>query len=249
MSTATIPGDELNGRSSPVETSGFQPYVPDKAELPELTWPAVVMGSLLGIVFGASSLYLLLKVGMTVSASIPVAVLAITIFRGLSHGLRHPPGDDPGEQHRADGRLGRRVDRLRRRRRDAGPDAAGLRAGVDAGDARGRAGGIARHPDDDPAAAGVHRQAARRAALSRGHGLRQGADRRRAGGLQRPDGFPGFRGRVHLPDPDAGDQVLGQRVAEGDHRASPATTRPWCRSSRRRRCWASATSSGRGSPR
>jgi putative OPT family oligopeptide transporter len=43
------------------------------------------MGSLLGILFGASSLYLLLKVGMTVSASIPVAVLAITIFRGLSH--------------------------------------------------------------------------------------------------------------------------------------------------------------------
>ena len=43
-----------------------------------------MLGSLLGIVFGASSLYLFLKVGMTVSASIPVAVLAITIFRGLS---------------------------------------------------------------------------------------------------------------------------------------------------------------------
>ena len=64
--------------------TGFQPYVPDKAELPELTLSAVVLGSLLGIVFGASSLYLFLKVGMTVSASIPVAVLAITIFRGLS---------------------------------------------------------------------------------------------------------------------------------------------------------------------
>ncbi|MFI5457994.1 MAG: OPT family oligopeptide transporter [Isosphaerales bacterium] len=65
--------------------AGFQPYVPAKAELRELTWPAVVLGSLLGIVFGASSLYLFLKVSMTVSASIPVAVLAITIFRGLSH--------------------------------------------------------------------------------------------------------------------------------------------------------------------
>jgi putative OPT family oligopeptide transporter len=62
----------------------FQPYVPAQAELPELTVSAVVLGSLLGIVFGASSLYLFLKVGMTVSASIPVAVLAITIFRGLS---------------------------------------------------------------------------------------------------------------------------------------------------------------------
>ena len=62
----------------------FQPYVPDKAQLPELTFSAVGLGSILGIIFGASSLYLFLKVGMTVSASIPVAVLAITIFRGLS---------------------------------------------------------------------------------------------------------------------------------------------------------------------
>jgi len=64
--------------------AGFQPYIPAKSDLPELTWPAVVIGSLLGILFGASSLYLFLKVSMTVSASIPVAVLSITIFRGLS---------------------------------------------------------------------------------------------------------------------------------------------------------------------
>ncbi len=63
---------------------GFDPYIPDEARLPELTWSAVALGSILGIIFGASSLYLFLKVGMTVSASIPVAVLAITIFRGLS---------------------------------------------------------------------------------------------------------------------------------------------------------------------
>jgi putative OPT family oligopeptide transporter len=85
MSTATIPGDELQGPASHLETPGFQPYIPDKADLPELTWAPVVMGSLLGIIFGASSLYLFLKVGMTVSASIPVAVLSITIFRGLSY--------------------------------------------------------------------------------------------------------------------------------------------------------------------
>jgi putative OPT family oligopeptide transporter len=64
--------------------TAFQSYVPPQAELPELTFSAVALGSILGIVFGASSLYLFLKVGMTVSASIPVAVLAITIFRGLS---------------------------------------------------------------------------------------------------------------------------------------------------------------------
>ena len=50
----------------------------------------VVVGTLLGIVFGASSMYLVLKVGLTVSASIPVAVLSFALFRVLSgaFGLR-----------------------------------------------------------------------------------------------------------------------------------------------------------------
>jgi putative OPT family oligopeptide transporter len=61
-----------------------KPYVPDRANIPELTWPAVVVGAVLGVVFGASSLYLVLKVGLTVSASIPVAVLSITLFRLFS---------------------------------------------------------------------------------------------------------------------------------------------------------------------
>jgi putative OPT family oligopeptide transporter len=65
-------------------TTAFRSYVPDRANLPELTISAVLLGSVLGIIFGASSLYLFLKVSMTVSASIPVAVLSITIFRGLS---------------------------------------------------------------------------------------------------------------------------------------------------------------------
>ena len=45
---------------------------------------AVLVGTILGIIFAASSMYLVLKVGMTVSASIPVAVLSITLFRGFS---------------------------------------------------------------------------------------------------------------------------------------------------------------------
>ena len=67
-----------------------RPFVPDEVEVPEFTWGAVVLGSVLGILFGASSLYLVLKVGLTVSASIPVAVLAITLFRVFSKvlGLR-----------------------------------------------------------------------------------------------------------------------------------------------------------------
>src|SRR5207244_10250974 len=43
-----------------------------------------LVGAVLGIVFGASSLYLLLKVGLTVSASVPIAVLSITLFRAFS---------------------------------------------------------------------------------------------------------------------------------------------------------------------
>ena len=67
-----------------------RPFIPDQADVPELTWGAVALGSVLGILFGASSLYLVLKVGLTVSASIPVAVLAITLFRAFSKvlGLR-----------------------------------------------------------------------------------------------------------------------------------------------------------------
>jgi putative OPT family oligopeptide transporter len=57
-----------------------KPYIPATAQLPELTWRALIMGTVLGMIFGASSLYLVLKVGLTVSASIPVAVIAITLF-------------------------------------------------------------------------------------------------------------------------------------------------------------------------
>ncbi len=68
----------------------FKPFVPDEEEIPELTWFPIIMGALLGIIFGASSMYLVLKVGLTVSASIPVAVLSITLFRLISNvtGLR-----------------------------------------------------------------------------------------------------------------------------------------------------------------
>ena len=71
--------------------ASFNPYIPASAELTELSFLAVLLGSVLGVIFGASSLYLFLKVGMTVSASIPVAVLAITIFRGLSRAFGTRP--------------------------------------------------------------------------------------------------------------------------------------------------------------
>lgn len=69
--------------------ANFRPYIPANVRLPELTVIPLIMGTFLGMVFGASSLYLVLKVGLTVSASIPVAVIAITLFRVFSKfGLR-----------------------------------------------------------------------------------------------------------------------------------------------------------------
>src|SRR5215216_1536262 len=62
----------------------FEPFIPPEAKIPEFTLRAVITGAILGMVFGASSLYLVLKVGLTVSASIPVAVISLAMFRGWS---------------------------------------------------------------------------------------------------------------------------------------------------------------------
>ena len=86
----------------------FKPFVTDEQSVREFTPKAVVFGALFGLIFGASNVYLALKAGLTVSASIPIAVLAISLAeeaRRLDH---------PREQHRADDRLGGRVDRLGR---------------------------------------------------------------------------------------------------------------------------------------
>ena len=66
---------------SPVK---FEPFIPASARLPEFTLRAVLTGIILGMIFGASSLYLVLKVGITVSASIPVAVISLALFRAWS---------------------------------------------------------------------------------------------------------------------------------------------------------------------
>jgi len=65
----------------------FKSFIPSHETISEFSLLPLLLGSFLGIIFGASSLYLALKVGMTVSASIPVAVLSITLFRGLSKAL------------------------------------------------------------------------------------------------------------------------------------------------------------------
>ncbi len=76
--------------SAPTRLAGaFAPFIPDSANLAELTLAPLIVGALLGVIFGASSLYLVLKVGLTVSASIPVAVISLTLFRVLGRlGIR-----------------------------------------------------------------------------------------------------------------------------------------------------------------
>ena len=67
--------------SEPPSPILHQPYISASANCAEFTLKAIALGVVLGMIFGASSLYLVLKVGLTVSASIPVAVIAITLFR------------------------------------------------------------------------------------------------------------------------------------------------------------------------
>ena len=66
-----------------VSHTTHEPYVPASTILPEFTLRAIILGILFGLIFGASTVYLGLKVGLTVSASIPIAVLSITILRLL----------------------------------------------------------------------------------------------------------------------------------------------------------------------
>src|SRR5437762_9499620 len=81
--------DRVSIVHEPVPVAAFRSFIPAGVRLRELTPLPLIIGTLLGIVFGASSLYLVLKVGLTVSASIPVAVISITLFRVLSKfGLR-----------------------------------------------------------------------------------------------------------------------------------------------------------------
>ncbi|MBQ8600718.1 MAG: oligopeptide transporter, OPT family [Clostridia bacterium] len=61
--------------------NSFKPYIPAEKVTPELTVTSIVMGIILAVVFGAANAYLGLRVGMTVSASIPAAVIAMGVIR------------------------------------------------------------------------------------------------------------------------------------------------------------------------
>lgn len=59
----------------------FRPFVAPETKMAEFTWKAVIVGSAFGIIFGAATVYLALKAGLTVSASIPIAVMAIALSK------------------------------------------------------------------------------------------------------------------------------------------------------------------------
>ncbi len=61
--------------------NNFKPYIPADKVIPEITVTSIIMGVLLAVIFGAANAYLGLRVGMTVSASIPAAVIAMGVIR------------------------------------------------------------------------------------------------------------------------------------------------------------------------
>lgn len=63
------------------EQSNFKPFVAPETKMKELTVKSILLGCLFGVIFGAATVYLALKAGLTVSASIPIAVIAITLGR------------------------------------------------------------------------------------------------------------------------------------------------------------------------
>ena len=74
---------KLARQPSPPASTAFQPYVPPAQSPAEFTARAIAIGVVFGLIFGASTVYLGLRAGLTVSASIPIAVLAISVLKKL----------------------------------------------------------------------------------------------------------------------------------------------------------------------
>ena len=70
-----------SGGASGQAAKEFKPFVPDSSNMAEFTPKAVILGAFFAVLFGAATVYLALRAGVTVSASIPIAVLAIAVFK------------------------------------------------------------------------------------------------------------------------------------------------------------------------
>lgn len=196
------PAKPSSSASSNESSEQFTPYISASTLLPEFTPRAVILGALFGIIFGASTVYLGLKVGLTVSASIPIAVLAITVLKafGKASILENNIVQTTGSA--------------------AESIAAGivftipalLILGLDIDITRtsliAAAGGLLGGIINDSLAAFVNRERTRHAALSRRHGLRRRFSRRRKGRLRRQDRLSRFWCRSCVQIPDVGLQVL-----------------------------------------
>src|SRR3981081_1871782 len=66
---------------APDAVADFKPYVPDQARVAEFTPKAVVTGAIFGLIFGASTVYLALRAGLTAPGSCPSAVLSISLLK------------------------------------------------------------------------------------------------------------------------------------------------------------------------
>src|SRR5450631_1011991 len=72
--------------NAPESGQEFKPYIPaDREGVPEFTLKAILLGIFFGILFGAATVYLALRAGLTVSASVPIAVLSIAVFKKLGN--------------------------------------------------------------------------------------------------------------------------------------------------------------------
>src|ERR1700722_13846541 len=68
---------------APKATPTYKPFVPATETRPELSARALILGALFGVLFGAVTVYVLLRAGLTVAASIPISVLSISILRAF----------------------------------------------------------------------------------------------------------------------------------------------------------------------
>lgn len=71
------------GWSSTAPPGEFRPYIAENENVAEFSWRAIILGAIFGVLFGAVTVYVGLRAGLTVSASIPIAVLSISILRAF----------------------------------------------------------------------------------------------------------------------------------------------------------------------
>ena len=76
-------GDAKAAETADLAEDDHKPYIPAEKVIPEFTIKAIGIGAVFGVIFGAATVYLALKAGLTVSASIPIAVLSISLLRRL----------------------------------------------------------------------------------------------------------------------------------------------------------------------